>query len=69
MKINLALWDRWIRYLLGIFLTTWAFAGGSWWSWIGPGLIASASYGICPIYVILGWKSFHDESEFERPTN
>lgn len=53
MKINLAVWDRIIRFFIGILSTTWAAAGGPWWAYVGVYLILSASWGLCPIYSIL----------------
>lgn len=50
MKINLARWDRGLRYILGFLLTCWAAAGGPWWGWIGVYLIMSASWGFCVLY-------------------
>ena len=60
MKINLALWDRIARYLIGFFLTTWAVAGGPWWSFFGLYLILSAAWGLCPIYGIFKIRTYHD---------
>lgn len=51
MKVNLARWDRGLRYGSGFWLTLWAAAGGPWWCWIGVYLIATASWGLCPLYV------------------
>lgn len=50
MKINLALWERIIRFILGLVLSTWAFAGGPWWTYFGVYLIMTASWGFCPLY-------------------
>lgn len=57
MKINLAIWDRVIRFLLGILLTTWAIAGGPSWAYFGVYLILSASWGLCPIYSIFKFRT------------
>lgn len=50
MKINLAMWDRWVRYIIGLLLTTWAIAGGPSWAYVGVYFIFSASWGYCLIY-------------------
>ncbi|MCE3011124.1 MAG: DUF2892 domain-containing protein [Proteobacteria bacterium] len=50
MKINLAFWDRALRYFFGVWLTAWALAGGPWWSYVGVYAIITASWGICPVY-------------------
>lgn len=65
MKINLARWDRVIRYFLGFFLTLWAAAGGPWWCWIGVYLIASSSWGLCPIYTALNVRTKAEEKKRE----
>ncbi|MBX3017332.1 MAG: DUF2892 domain-containing protein [Bdellovibrionaceae bacterium] len=57
MKVNLARWDRALRYGFGFLLTLWAAAGGPWWAWIGFYLIASASWGLCPIYVMMNVRT------------
>lgn len=53
MNRNLILVDRIIRYILGIVLLTWAIAGGPVWTYIGLGLIMTASFGTCPVYWVL----------------
>lgn len=66
MRINLALWDRILRYIFGLGLTTWAVAGGPWWSFVGVYLILTASWGLCPLYGILKVRTFHDRFELKR---
>lgn len=61
MKINLALWDRLIRYVLGFLLLLWALMGGPLWSWFGLVLIVTASWGICPFYVVIGFKTYREK--------
>ena len=63
MKINVALWDRALRYILGLLFVTWAIAGGPWWSYLGLYLVASASWGICPIYLIAGFQTYNEDPE------
>lgn len=50
MAQNVRLFDRIIRYIFGIFLLTWAIAGGPGWTFIGLLLLITASFGTCPIY-------------------
>jgi hypothetical protein len=50
MKINLAVWDRALRFFLGILLFAWAVAGGPWWAFGGVYLVLTASWGLCPLY-------------------
>jgi len=66
MKINLARWDRVLRYFFGFFLTLWAAAGGPWWCWIGLYLIISSSWGFCPLYTALNIRTKpEDKREIE----
>jgi hypothetical protein len=61
MKINLAFWDRFLRYILGFTLLLWAFLGGPLWSWVGLILLGTASWGFCPFYALLGIKSYQQK--------
>jgi hypothetical protein len=53
MRMNLASWDRLLRFFFGVFLTAWAVAGGPWWGYIGIYLILTGAWGLCPIYAML----------------
>ncbi len=53
MKINMALWDRVLRLLLGVLFVAWAVAGGPWWSFIGLYFLATASWQFCPLYALI----------------
>ncbi|MFN7730047.1 MAG: DUF2892 domain-containing protein [Bdellovibrio sp.] len=66
MKINLATWDRILRYLLGMILSTWAVAGGPWWCYAGLYLLVTASWGLCPIYGLLKIRTYHDKFQLKR---
>lgn len=57
MRINLALWDRILRFIIGVVFLTWAIAGGPWWTYFGAYLILTASWGLCPIYSFLKFKT------------
>jgi len=50
MKINLAVWDRLMRFFFGVLGTSWAVTGGPWWAYAGVYLILTASWGLCPLY-------------------
>lgn len=63
MKINLALWDRVLRYIFGILFVTWAIAGGPWWSYLGLYLVASAAWGICLFYLLAGFQTYYEDTE------
>lgn len=60
MRKNVIWWDRLIRFLLGIVMLTWAIAGGPGWAYLGLYPLASASWGYCPIYAVLGLKAEED---------
>jgi hypothetical protein len=53
MKINMAVWDRIIRLIIGTALTTWAIAGGPWWAYFGLVLQVTAGWRFCPVYALL----------------
>ncbi|HEY1079880.1 MAG TPA: DUF2892 domain-containing protein [Bdellovibrio sp.] len=50
MKCNVAIWDRSIRFILGVLLTTYAIAGGPFWAYIGLYGLVTAAWGLCPVY-------------------
>lgn len=70
MKINLAIWDRVLRFLIGTILNIWAFAGGPWWTYFGIYLVMSSGWGYCFFYWLFKIRSFnfheHRFQEFEK---
>ncbi len=58
MKINLANWDRLIRYFFGILGLSWAIAGGPFWSYLALYPIVTAAWGICPLYGMLKIQTY-----------
>ncbi len=52
MRINIANWDRALRFILGSTLLAWAVAGGPIWSYVGLVLIATAAWRFCPLYAL-----------------
>lgn len=50
MKCNVALWDRILRFLFGVILMTYAFAGGPFWAYFGIYGLITAAWGFCPAY-------------------
>jgi hypothetical protein len=68
MKINLAFWDRLLRFLFGVLLTAWATAGGPWWGFIGVYLIVTSGWGLCPVYSIFKIRTApREERSFVPP--
>ncbi|PIS11579.1 MAG: DUF2892 domain-containing protein [Bdellovibrio sp. CG10_big_fil_rev_8_21_14_0_10_47_8] len=57
MKINLAIWDRTLRFFFGVLLTAWAIAGGPWWAYVGVYMILTAGWGFCPMYAVMRFKT------------
>lgn len=50
MVKNMAFFERAIRYLVGLLLLTWAFAGGPRWAFLGLIPLWTAAFAYCPIY-------------------
>ncbi|RYZ69805.1 MAG: DUF2892 domain-containing protein [Proteobacteria bacterium] len=57
MRINLAVWDRIIRMLLGTALLGWAIAGGPLWAYFGLVFIGTAAWKFDPIYAIFRFST------------
>lgn len=57
MKINLAVWDRVLRFIFGVILTTWAVAGGPFWTYGGVYFVLTASWGLCPVYSFFKFRT------------
>ncbi|MCB0407299.1 MAG: DUF2892 domain-containing protein [Bdellovibrionales bacterium] len=57
MTKNVGFLDRSLRFIIGVTLVTWAIAGGPFWTWIGLIPLATASWGLCPLYSALGISS------------
>lgn len=67
MKINLALWDRMLRFFTGVLLLTWAIAGGPWWAYIGIYFLISSGWGYCAIYSFLNIRTARSEDHHLAP--
>jgi hypothetical protein len=53
MTGNIRLYDRVLRYMLGLVLLTWAMAGGPTWTYVGLYLLYTAAFGSCLVYWVL----------------
>ena len=60
MRINLAVWDRVIRAIIGTALSGWAIAGGPLWAFVGVLIIATAAWRFDPIYALFGFTTVRD---------
>lgn len=60
MRCNVAVWDRLLRFLIGVLLMTYAIAGGPFWAWGGLYLLATCAWGVCPIYGLLKIQTLSD---------
>lgn len=52
MRINIATWDRILRYIIGVTLLTYAVAGGPVWTYFGLVITATAAWRFDPIYAL-----------------
>jgi len=64
MKMNMALWDRILRFIFGVILTSWALSGGPWWGYVGIYMILSSGWGLCLAYSFFKIRTLKDT---ERP--
>ena len=53
MKKNVFMIERILRFTLGVFLCSWAIAGGPPWTVLGLFFLASASWAYCPVKRII----------------
>ncbi len=67
MRCNLALWDRMIRFLIGILLVTYAIAGGPLWPWGGLEFLATSGWGFCPLYGMLKTQTLRERHQRRVP--
>lgn len=67
MKVNLARWDRSLRFFFGFILTLWAAAGGPWWCWLGVYLIVTSAWGLCPLYSIFNIRTAREQKRSLTP--
>lgn len=66
MRCNAALWDRILRFILGVGLFTYAIAGGPFWAFGGVYFIFTAAWGFCPIYATLKIRTLREEKRAPR---
>lgn len=58
MKINVGGIDRILRIALGVVLIGLTLTGAiGLWGWIGIVPLATAAFGFCPLYTLLGFSS------------
>ena len=57
MKINLALWDRSLRFIFGVLFGAWAVGGGPWWAYIGLYWILTGAWGLDPLYSLFRFRT------------
>ncbi|AHI06611.1 hypothetical protein BDW_10555 [Bdellovibrio bacteriovorus W] len=60
MRCNVAIWDRILRFVLGVLLTTYAIAGGPFWTYIGIYGLITAAWGLCPAYAFFRFRTLKD---------
>ena len=54
MKANMGSADRWIRVIIGLGILALGFTFKSWWGLIGLLPLATAAFGFCGLYTLLG---------------
>ncbi len=55
IKVNIPVWERWVRIIVGLFLLSLMFWGPrTWWGLIGLAPLLTAWVGFCPLYALLG---------------
>jgi hypothetical protein len=59
MEKNVGAIDRLARLFFGVFVLSWAIAGGPYWAWLGVLLIYSGAYGKSRLY---HWLKFTTRS-------
>ena len=58
MKINMGGIDRILRVVLGLVLIALTLTGSiGVWGWIGVVPLATAAFGFCPLYTVLGFST------------
>lgn len=58
MKSNVGGADRILRIVVGLALITLTLAGTiGLWGWIGVVPLATAAFGFCPLYTVLGFST------------
>ena len=67
MRINLAMWDRILRFVIGVIMGIWALAGGPFWAMTGFYLITTSAWGYDPVYSLLKLSSAKTESRRSVP--
>jgi Protein of unknown function (DUF2892). len=60
MRCNCALWDRILRFIFGVGLTAYAFAGGPFWAYIGIYGLLTAAWGLCPVYAFFRIRTLRE---------
>lgn len=53
MEANLSNFERTIRFILAVIMLAWAIAGGPVWAYAAIILLATASWGHCPLHSFL----------------
>ena len=58
MKVNIGSIDRLARVVIGLLLIALAAMGSiGAWGWIGIVPLATAAFGFCPLYTVLGFST------------
>ncbi|OYZ23344.1 MAG: hypothetical protein B7Y39_05425 [Bdellovibrio sp. 28-41-41] len=66
MKCNTAVWDRCLRFVVGVLLVTYAVAGGPSWMYLGIYFIITSAWGLCPVYLFFNIRTLSSKSVVKR---
>lgn len=53
LRKNMIWPDRLFRFVVGVALLSYAFAGGPWWAYAGVVPLLTAAFSYCPFYALL----------------
>lgn len=67
MKCNVAVWDRLLRFVLGVLLVAYVIAGGPFWAWTGLYFLGTSAWGVCAVYGILRVQTLSEPRQRRVP--
>ncbi|MBK9321925.1 MAG: DUF2892 domain-containing protein [Bdellovibrionaceae bacterium] len=66
MKCNVALWDRILRFFIGVGLAAYLIAGGPIWVAGGIYFLFTSAWGFCPLYATFKIQTLREEKRPPR---
>jgi hypothetical protein len=68
MKGNMGKADRWIRVIIGLGILALGLTFKSWWGLIGIIPLATAAFGFCGLYALLGINTDRAKATMTKPS-